>query len=105
MTETEVNTEVDKSMMEYPVEELNLDMFNALLRENQVVVDFLKKNGEFRSMKCTKSSKYIPEEDLPKDSENKEKKNNDLVTAWSFDREAWRSFYFSNVRRVAIELE
>lgn len=57
-------------------------------------VTFTKANGEERVMRCTLQSKYLPESEV---SENKRKKNDDIIVVWDVDKDTWRSFRVDSV--------
>ena len=79
------------------------DWIQGLLREQEVTVDFLKANGDFRSMKCTLredlGAKYtVKENAAPK------KPNPDVCVVWDVNQAAWRSFRWDRMKRIQFDL-
>jgi hypothetical protein len=73
------------------------------LQEREVIVDFEKANGEFRSMKCTLredlGAKYtVAENTKPK------KPNPDVCVVWDINQQAWRSFRWDRIKRIQFDL-
>lgn len=81
------------------------EWIGGLLRDGEVTVDFIKANGEFRSMKCTLSeahgAKYVMNEDSTKP---KKKPNLDVCAVWDINQNAWRSFRWDRVKRIQFTL-
>lgn len=73
----------------------------GILREQEVTVDFVKADGNFRSMKCTLSescgAKYSG-------NESKKKSNPDVCVVWDINRDAWRSFRWDRLKRIQFDL-
>ncbi len=73
------------------------------LHHGEVTVGFTKKDGEFRSMKCTLSEGLIPQDKMPKGTG---KKKADVPTSQSvFDvnKQEWRSFLWENIQSVSFD--
>jgi hypothetical protein len=70
------------------------------LRDRSLIVEFNKKNGDFRRMTCTLNSDLIPEDQIPKTTENKVKENDTTVRCFDLDANGWRSFIVENVLKV-----
>lgn len=77
------------------------DWINGLLREREVIVDFVKADGEFRRMKCTLNeglgAKYSG-------NESKKKSNPDVCVVWDTNRGAWRSFRWDRLKKVQFDI-
>ena len=78
-----------------------------LLRENIVSVDFIKKDGTYRSMRCTLLSEKINENIFP---DNKNVLNlfhgvNPHVTVWDLDENGWRTFNMDTVRKFVVHVQ
>jgi hypothetical protein len=77
----------------------------GLLREREVTVDFVKADGEFRSMKCTLNeshgAKYVVNENQ---HTPKKKPNPDVCVVWDMNQSAWRSFRWDRIKRIQFEL-
>lgn len=73
----------------------------GILREHNVTVDFEKVNGEFRSMTCTLAENRLP----PAVNKTTQKKENpEVCTVWDCNQNAWRSFRWDRVKRIAFTL-
>jgi hypothetical protein len=70
----------------------------SLLREGDVKVTFIKKDGTERVMECTLKEKSIPEDKQPK-GEGPEK-TKDVVAVFDIEKQEWRSFRWDSIRRV-----
>jgi hypothetical protein len=83
--------------------ELFRNWVRGLLREREVTVDFVKADGDFRSMKCTLSeslgAKYtVMENKTPR------KTNPEVCAVWDTTQSAWRSFRWDRIKRIAFDL-
>lgn len=66
-----------------------------LLHEDVCEVKFTKTNGEERSMWCTLKTELLPPPpEVKEDVEEKKprKKNDEVISVWDLEKEAWRSF-------------
>jgi len=79
------------------------EIVKILKTKKDVVVDFTKKNGEERAMHCTLNFKNIPEDSHPQNSDPDKPINEDIVKAWDFDREEWRSFRVDSVNGIEFD--
>jgi hypothetical protein len=89
--------------------ELERDIFRKWLRDllktTEATVDFIKADGEFRSMKCTLSeshgAKYVVNEnqDKPKKTPNPE-----VCVVWDTTQQAWRSFRWDRIKKIEFRL-
>jgi hypothetical protein len=68
-----------------------------MLREQTLVVTFLKLDGEQRVMTCTKSWEIIPESKRP--STAKDPKPG-TINVWDINADNWRSFRYDRVQKV-----
>lgn len=77
------------------------DWLVAILREQEITVDFHKANGDFRSMKCTLNetlgAKYSS-------NESKKKSNPEVCVVWDTNQGAWRSFRWDRLKRVEFSI-
>lgn len=73
----------------------------GLLQEREVTVDFVKADGDFRSMKCTLNqdlgAKYST-------NESKRRPNPDVCVVWDTNQNAWRSFRWDRMKRVKCQI-
>ena len=70
-----------------------------LLKEQNVIVTFTKKDGTERRMVCTLAEDIIPEDLMPK-SETPRIRSEDLVTVFDIENEGWRSFNMLSVLSI-----
>lgn len=75
---------------------------HKLLSENICVVDFVKVNGETRSMPCTLRSDIVPPI-VVKEGKEPKKQNDNVMNVWCVDKNAWRSFKLENLISVEIK--
>ena len=76
-----------------------------LLKEGVVVVDFVKKNGEARSMPCTLKAELLPVVEVKEDITPKVKKPNpDVLSVYATDVNGWRSFRLDSVTSIRFEV-
>jgi hypothetical protein len=79
------------------------DWLKGLLREREVTVDFVKADGDFRSMKCTLSeswgAKYTVNE-----SKSPRKSNPEVCVVWDTAQSAWRSFRWDRIKSIKFDL-
>lgn len=73
------------------------DELKKYLRDGIVIVDFLKANGDARTMRCTNNPTLIPEEARPKSSVKQEPHDTNLFKVYDVDVKGWRSFRFERV--------
>lgn len=73
------------------------DVINKL-REGIVRVNFTKKDGEIRDMKCTLASSIIPQDMQPKTESAKITES--VIRAYDVDVNGWRSFVVANINSV-----
>lgn len=89
-----------KDVEEYIAEQKGIPTqseLNLMLREQTLVVTFLKLDGDQRVMTCTKSFDVIPEDMRPKTDKEPKEGN---VTVWDINAKGWRSFRYDRVQKV-----
>lgn len=71
-----------------------------VLKENVAIVNFTKKDGTERAMKCTLKEDIIPK--ATKEDPLSQKKiralNEEVLPVWDCDKEGWRSFRIDSVK-------
>jgi hypothetical protein len=81
------------------------DWIQNLLHERAVIVDFVKADGDFRSMKCTLNellgAKYTVNENKDKSTK---KSNPDVCVVWDVNQGARRSFRWDRLKKVQFDL-
>ena len=69
-----------------------------MLKYNVIVVDFIKVNGDKRSMTCTLRSDIIPTSPASDDEVNRNREPNEGVqVVWDTVSTGWRSFRYDSV--------
>lgn len=72
------------------VEELKTGVFS---------IEFTKKDGTLRKMRCTLNSKYLPEVETT----STRRQSENTVSVWSVDDNGWRSFVVENLKTIQME--
>ena len=67
------------------------------LGKGVVTVTFTKRDGTERTMRCTRSTSYIPLEQAPKSDTSKEEIT-DNIRVFDVENQGWRSFNFSTLK-------
>jgi hypothetical protein len=78
------------------------DEIVELLTKHECEVTFKKIDGEIRVMPCTLSPEVLPPQQPLAEGKVPRKPNPNVVSAWSLDRSAWRSFKVENVISVTV---
>lgn len=78
------------------------------LRAHRCVIKFTKVNGEVREMPCTLRPDVIPSQpqvvqEASADSKTR-KTNDNIVSVWCLDKQAWRSFRVDSVLELRLDL-
>jgi hypothetical protein len=76
---------------------MNKEKLNKMLNSGLVLVEFTKKDNTVRKMICTTSLNLIPENFLPKNSDNIKTEYNSQKRVFDTQANGWRSFLFENV--------
>ena len=63
------------------------------LRQGVADIQFIKKDGSLREMRCTLNEKYLP----VKTTEGAKKDNPDVLAVWDIDSNGWRSFIVKQI--------
>jgi hypothetical protein len=72
-------------------------------RAGVINVQFTKKDGSLRNMRCSLQEKYLPK--LMDDTEAAMKDNSDVLAVWDIEVNGWRSFRIDSVTSMTISLE
>ena len=83
-------TKVTDKNREFEVSKLTDHLFKGIVH-----VNFMKKNGDMRYMRCTLVKDKIPVDQHPKSwnsTEPKEQEKKNVVTVYDLDKKEWRSF-------------
>jgi hypothetical protein len=74
----------------------------TLLREQEITVKFVKKDGSEREMLCTLNESKIPSEKAPKGVERTT--NDDVVPVFDIENQGWRSFRWDSITGIHFDL-
>ncbi len=74
----------------------------TLLREQEITVKFVKKDGSEREMLCTLSESKIPAEKAPKGVERTT--SADVVPVFDIENQGWRSFRWDSITGIHFDL-
>ena len=69
-----------------------------ILGESIVQIEFIKKDGTERVMRCTQNFANIPTEFHTKEDGEK-KSNENLIKVWDMEKTAWRSVRVDSINR------
>jgi hypothetical protein len=70
-----------------------------LLKHDVIEVEFTKRDGTNRVMKCTLKDDMIPTEHAPKGT-SEVKANTDVISVFDVDNQGWRSFSCDSIIKV-----
>jgi hypothetical protein len=82
---------------------IDKDDLKSTLKESIIVIDFEKKDGTIRSMRCTLMEQFLPTPPryIPIDAP-KRKENPDVLAVWDLDINNWRSFRYDSIRAITV---
>jgi hypothetical protein len=69
------------------------DMIREAARAGVIDVQFTKKDGSLREMRCSLQEQYLP----PLMGETETKDNPDVLAVWDLEAKGWRSFRIDSV--------
>jgi len=75
---------------------------NDVLRSDVLTVNFEKKDGTLREMRCTLMESKIPNEKKPNGVGKS--KSDDVLPVFDVEKQEWRSFRFDSVRKIEFSL-
>ena len=73
---------------------------HILGRGDILIVEFTKKNGEKRKMKCTTNLDRIPESEHPQEGSNFTYNTEETLRVYDIEKEGWRSFRVDSVDAI-----
>ena len=79
------------------------EWMRALLMEREITVDFEKANGESRSMRCTLREDLGAKYTVNQNQKTREP-NPDVCVVWDTAQNAWRSFRWDRLQRIAFQI-
>ena len=71
------------------------DMIREAARAGVINVQFTKKDGSLREMRCSLQEQYLPP--LTGEAETTTKDNPEVLAVWDIEVEGWRSFRIDSV--------
>lgn len=71
------------------------EQIHEAARSGIINVQFTKKDGSLRAMRCSLQEKYLPP--LMGDAETTTKDNPDVLAVWDLDVNGWRSFRIDSI--------
>jgi len=76
-----------------------------ILRTGSITINFIKKDGTERALKCTLASEEIPNVFAPKtESTVERKKSSDVLSVFDIENQGWRSCRWDSIKSVSIEI-
>ena len=76
------------------------EWLHGLLLTEIVTVDFIKRDGTLRTMRCSLQKQYLP----ASDKRDERQISNTAISVWDLDKESYRSFRFDSVRQTRFTL-
>lgn len=77
------------------------------LRLRVLEVDFTKRDGTKRTMKCTLRGEFLPPQEKPvidlTKPEREVKENKDVIAAYDIESKGWRSFRLDSINSITIK--
>jgi hypothetical protein len=83
-----------------------IEMLNQYLTEGPVTVNFTKKDGTDRVMRCTRNFSLIPLDKQPKPklpTDVIEIRDPQLFVVWDLEKQDWRAFQYTTVKTMALD--
>lgn len=74
-----------------------VEYMNDYLSNHTLIVEFVKKDGEKRKLRCTRNMSMIPETMRPKGTKSS---SSTAIAAFDLDKGEWRSFIPSSITRI-----
>lgn len=74
----------------------------SLLRDGEVTVEFVKKDGSARKMICTLSESRIPTDFAPKGSTKTQ--SDETLAVFDVEANGWRSFRYDSITKIEATL-
>lgn len=69
----------------------------------EVLVNFEKKDGTLREMRCT--LKDVPEYERKTESDKPRKKSEETMSVFDLDKQEWRSFRIDSVKSISFNFQ
>jgi uncharacterized phage-like protein YoqJ len=91
---------ITKSSIEWDETEKN--WLKSILRDLDVTIEFVKKDGSLRKMICTLSESKIPVEKSPKNTGKA--KTDEVLAVFDVENDGWRSFRWDSIKKIEFKL-
>jgi hypothetical protein len=91
---------ITKSSVEWGETEKN--WLKSILREQNMTIEFEKKDGTLRKLFCTLSENKIPAEKMPKGTGKA--KSDEVLAVFDVEKDDWRSFRWDSIKRIEFKL-
>jgi hypothetical protein len=102
MMNTYTPLELDFTNSDLPVEARH-EAITTMLHKYECIVDFVKVNGELRSMPCTLMDEFMPAaSQILKEDVTDVPPNQGVITVWGTDAQGWRAMRTMNITKVQI---
>lgn len=75
---------------------MDRDSLLKMLKEQDMVITFTKRDGSEREMFCTLDENLLPEFE----SDNIKTDNGDLINVYDIEKDDWRSFNYSSITKI-----
>jgi len=81
------------------IEESTKQWVKKHLPDSELHIEFTKKDGTVRKMRCTLDEQYVPKatKEEPLSQKKVRAVNEEVQVVWDLDKEAWRSFRWDSV--------
>ena len=83
-------------------DEKSKDIVRKALKSQIIKISFEKKDGTIRDMSCTLMESKIPDEKKPKTTNSKQ--NPAVLPVFDVEKDAWRSFRWDSIKKIAFSL-
>jgi hypothetical protein len=84
------------------LDSLTREGIKNMLRSSVLDIIFTKADGTERAMKCTLNEEFIPARESSVDSATPRKVNAEVCPVWDMESQAWRSFRWDSLKKIAI---
>jgi fructose-1-phosphate kinase PfkB-like protein len=91
---------VNKTKCDGFLDDTGKNWLRNFLKDQTVIVEFIKIDGTTRKLKCTLSESKIPVDKLPKNVNNV--KNDSVLSVFDLEKQDWRSFRWDSVKTIEL---
>jgi hypothetical protein len=84
-------------MMEKIMEQTQITTLKDWLKTGVVTVEFTKKDGTQRTMKCTLQESYLPKSEANTITKAQTVESPQSLSVWDVDANGWRAFRYDSV--------